>query len=391
MRAVIKFGGTDLSEGKKIKKAARLVFDSDFEEKVVVVSAIGNTTDNIEELIKGTDTGIGAADYADIVSMGERLSARMFASALKSLGANAVYFDPTQSNWPIYTDGNFMEARIDYQNTKKMVKKHVGSILKDTIPVICGFLGSSGGKITTLGRGGSDVTATLLANTLNADEVLLVKDTRGILSADPKVVKGAKNLRKIDIYDLFALAHGGARVVHPRALVYKTERQRLRIVPFSTRKLEEGGTEITGVFDPRKPLVTTVRGISGLTVVGDIDLRVLEGLVGALKGSRVFGISTGRRSMTVFVYGNSIDKALKAVHGKAISKAVSHMNGLGVVEIMHPDFIHLHGIVANIANLLAAKNINIIEVSTSKASIDIFLREEDVEKARSVINDGLEI
>ncbi|MFQ6107694.1 MAG: aspartate kinase [Thermoplasmata archaeon] len=391
MRAVVKFGGADLSEGRRIKKAARLVYDSNYDEKVVVVSAMGNTTDNIEELIKGTESSIGEADYADILSMGERLSARMFSSALKSLGARVVYFDPTQNNWPIRTDSNFMEARIDYKKTRALVKKHVGAVLKDTIPVVCGFLGRCGDRITLLGRGGSDITATLLANTLDADEVILVKDTDGVLSADPDVVKSVKSLEKVDICDLFALAHGGGRVIHPRALEFKTGKQKLRIVPFSSRSLSDGGTEIIGGFDARRPLVTAVKGISGLTAIGNIDGSTLKGLFSVLERSKVYGISTGRRSLTVFIYGRNAGRALRAAHKKGIFEAISHMEGLGVVEIMHPDFINLHGIVAKITNMLAAKNLNIIEVSTSKASIDIFLREEDVETAKGLIGDGLEI
>lgn len=390
MRAVIKFGGSDLSDGKKIKKAAQLVLSSNYDEKAVVVSAIGNTTDNIEELIQGTESSVGDADYAEMLSMGEMLSSRMFSSSLKSLGAKAVYFDPTQKNWPIFTDSNFTEAAVDYRKTKALVKRHIERIMNDTIPVVCGFLGKCEDGITTLGRGGSDITATLLANCLEADEVILVKDTDGVLSADPRIVRNPKSFKKLDIYELFALAHGGARVVHPRALEYKTARQRLRIVPFSSKNLSSGGTEVTGVFNPDKSILSEVKGLSALTAVGDISANNLSKFFEVLKGTSVHGISTGKRSFTIFIDGKNADAVLKRAHEENIFKAISHLKNLGAVEVTHPDFIHIHGIVAKITNLLAAKNINIIEVSTSKASIDIFLNERDVDDVKSIIGGGLE-
>ncbi|MEM2547147.1 MAG: aspartate kinase, partial [Candidatus Bathyarchaeia archaeon] len=220
-RVIVKFGGGELSSGGAYKEAAKMVKESGYEEIVVVVSAMKGTTDNLIKCVTEVG-GVEDADYSDIVAMGERISARIFCSALKSLGTRATYFDPQQERWPIITDSNFKDATPDINETRRRVKKYLEPLLGNYVPVVCGFIGKDkNGHVTTLGRGGSDITATLLGNCLKADEVILVKNTSGVLSADPKIVKDAKPLDKITIEEMFSLAQGGAKIIHPEALKYK--------------------------------------------------------------------------------------------------------------------------------------------------------------------------
>ncbi len=377
-RSVIKFGGADLSTGERIRKAAEMVIKSGYEEVAVVVSAMGKTTDKLVGVISQLDAS--ARDYADIISMGERTSARIFCSALKSLGAKAVYFDPAQENWPVITNSNFRDAEPDVKATRALVERYLKPLLGKTIPVVCGFLGrDSHGNITTLGRGGSDITALLLANCLGADEVVLVKDTLGVLSADPKIVPQANPFDKLDIHEMFALAQGGARIVRPEALRYKLPTQRLRIASFSSEDLTSGGTEITGIFNLNSAEMTKHRGLSAITVVGEIVPENLSKLFSMLRGKPIFGVSTGQKSVTVFTQLENSEKIVKELHGLQRFKAVSHQDGLGVVEITHPAFVDSPGWVAKITNALAARSINIIEVTTSKATINVFVNEEKLE------------
>jgi len=377
-RAVIKFGGADLSTGERIRKAAEMVVNSGYREVAVVVSAMGKTTDHLVEII--SQLGASDRDYAEIISMGERTSARVFCSALRSLGAKAVYFDPAQENWPIITDSNFRDAEPDVEATRALVEKYLKPLLGEAIPVVCGFLGRDGhGNITTLGRGGSDITALLLANCLEADEVVLVKDTPGVLSADPKIVPEAKPFDRLDIHEMFALAQGGARIVRPEALRYKLPTQRLRIASFSLESLAAGGTDITGIFNLNSAEMTKHRGLSAITVVGEITPENLSGLFSMLRGKPIFGVSTGQRSVTVFTQLENSEDIVKGLHDLQRFKAVSHQDGVGVVEITHPAFVDSPGWVAKITGALAARNINIIEVTTSKATINVFVNEEKLE------------
>ncbi|MEM2728704.1 MAG: aspartate kinase, partial [Candidatus Bathyarchaeia archaeon] len=233
-RVVVKFGGADLSSGERIRKAAEMVVKSGFKEIVVVVSAMGSTTDNLIKIISQIGC-INDKDYADIVSMGERTSARIFCSALKALGADAIYIEPGRDEWPIITDSNFRDAKPLMEETCKRVNEHIEPLLSQgKIVVVCGFLGvDKDGNVTTLGRGGSDTTALILANCLKADEVILVKETEGVLSADPRIVQNPRTMEKVDIYEMFALAHGGAKIIKAEALKYKLPGQKLRVVSFS--------------------------------------------------------------------------------------------------------------------------------------------------------------
>ncbi len=388
-RVVIKFGGADLSTGERIREAARMVVESGHKELVVVVSAMGKTTDSLVEAV--APMNISDRDYAEILSMGERTSARVFCSALNALGANAVYFDPGQENWPIITDSNFADAVPDVEKTKTLVQKCLEPLLGEVIPVVCGFLGrDEQGNITTLGRGGSDTTALLLANCLEADEVIVVKDTVGVLSADPETVPDAKAFAKLDIHEMFALAHGGAKIVRPEALRYKLSHQRLRIASFSSGNLAEGGTEITGVFSPNSAETGGYKGLTAITVIGEIDSEKLSELFSAFRGETIRGVSTGKKCVTIFANLRDLKETVNRVHSLGCFKAVSFRDKVSMIEVTHPVLVDSPGWVAKITNMLATKGINLIEVTTGKATINLFIDEKCLKDAVKAVGEVLE-
>lgn len=390
-RGVVKFGGADLSTGEKIRRAAEMVANSRFKEIVVVVSAMGKTTDKLISSI----TSIGKvddADYADIVSMGERTSARLFSAALKSLGVDSVYFDPGMEEWPIITDSNFKSATPDLDETRKRVKQFIEPLLEHKIPVVCGFLGrNKEGRVTTLGRGGSDTTAVLLGNCLEAEEVILVKETEGVLSADPKVVSTAKPIDRLDIAEMFTLALGGAKIVRPESLRYKLPNQRLKIINFASNNLHSEGTEIVGVFNSKSIKNEKTKGLSAITVLSDINPESLGLLFKEFSGVQILGISTGRNTLTVFFRSGKPEDVLRRVHDLGIFKSVSLMRGIGMIGLSHPSFIDSPGWVAKISSALASRKINIIEVTSSKSTINLFVNEEVIEEVSSAIGDLVEV
>ncbi|MEM2110311.1 MAG: aspartate kinase [Candidatus Bathyarchaeia archaeon] len=388
-RVVIKFGGADLSSGEKIKKAAEMVLGSGYEEVVVVVSAIADTTNNLVKIMSQIG-GLSDQDYAEIVSMGERTSARIFCSALRSIGAEAIYLEPNHNEWPIITDSNFKDAKPDMEKTCERVNRYIEPLLGKKIVVVCGFLGrDSEGNITTLGRGGSDTTAMILANCLKANEVILVKETEGVMSADPKVVPDAKPLEKLNIHEMFALAHGGAKIVKAEALKYKLPEQKLRIVSFSSN-LNSHGTEIVGDFDPNSFEINEKKGILAISLVANINSENMNKLFASLGNNPIFGISTGKGSLTVFTSAENPNELVNRLHGLNISKALSFRNNVGHIEVTHPVFIDSPGWIAKISGVLASRNINIIEITTSKATINIFIDESKLEDAVKVVRDVLE-
>ena len=187
---VAKFGGTSIGNSERIKKAAKSVVNEYMKGKkvIVVVSAINKTTD---ELIKVMEDTVGEAltdkQKAEIVSMGERTSVRLMASTIESLGVKSQYIDPSMEMWPIMTNDKFICAKVDFKATEKKSLELLKLVEQGIIPVICGYIAKDiiNNAVTTLGRGGSDITAFLLGHCLKADNVIIVTDVEGVMSTDP--------------------------------------------------------------------------------------------------------------------------------------------------------------------------------------------------------------
>jgi aspartate kinase len=385
-RVVIKFGGADLSTGEKVSQAAKMVGESGYKEVIVVVSAMGETTDDLLRAMSQVDN-VSDEDYAEIVSMGERVSARFFCAALRARGVKAELFDPSNPNWPLMTDSNFRSAKPDIEKTAEMAKTFIEPILGACIPVVCGFLGKDRrGRTTCLGRGGSDTTALLLAKCLGADEVILVKETSGVLSADPRVVSDARPLNNIDIHEIFDLAQGGAKIVKPEALRYKLQNQRLRVVDFSTEDLSIGGTEITGSFDLESTEIASLQDLLAINVVCEVKAENLREVFSALSQKPIYGVSSGRRSITVLTTDGNVSEVIRRLHDVKSFRAVSHREKVAMLQISHPTFIDSPGGVAAISNALSQDGINIIEVTTSKATINVFIEENQLNRAKEAIS-----
>jgi len=339
---------------------------------VNTVSQIGNVND---------------ADYAEIISMGERASARVFCSALRARGAKADLFDPVNYNWPVITDSNFRNAKPDLEKTTLLMQKFITPLLGNTIAVVCGFLGKDeNGRVTTLGRGGSDTTAMLLAKCLEADEVILVKETSGVLSADPKIVPEAKPLNKLDIHEMFDLAQGGAKIVKTEALKYKLPNQTLRIVNFSSGSLAADGTEITGSFTLNSAEMSSHEGLLAINVVCEVNTENLKAIFQALSQNPLYGVSSGRKSITVLTSDGNVNDVINRLHRTQGFKAISHRENVAMLQISHPMFIDSPGGVAKISSALSQQSINIIEITTSKATINVFIEESQLKRAREAIN-----
>jgi aspartate kinase len=385
-RVVIKFGGADLATGEKVSQAAQLVADANYKEKIVVVSAMGKTTDSL--LYTTSQIGdVSDADYAELISMGERVSARFFCGALRALGAKAELFDPCKDNWPLITDSKFRNAIPDMKKTTERAKQFLAPLLATAIPVVCGFIGKDPyGRITSLGRGGSDTTALVLAKCLDADEVILVKETSGVLSADPKIVSVARSLEKLDVHEMFDLAQGGAKIVKPEALLYKQPNQVLRVVDFSSGNLSVGGTEITGSLDIGSSYILSHQDLIAVNVVCEVNAENLSRVFSALSQKPIYGVSSGSRSITLFTSDGDIAEVIRKLHNVPNFKAVSHREDVAMLQVKHPTFIESPGAVAALSTALSQQGINIIEVTTSKATINVFIEENQIKRAKEAIS-----
>ncbi len=198
-----------------------------------------------------------------IVARGELLSARLFAAALAAAGERARWVEP---GTVIVTDGRYGNASPDLAATDRAAKRVLTPLLaRGLSPVVAGFLGSSPeGRLATLGRGGTDLSATLLGRALGASRIVLWKDVPGLLTADPRIVPTARVLPKLDLREAAELAYYGAKVLHPRALIPLSTPTgvpgaeprgapppaRLIIKPFADP--QAAGTEITALGRPKR-------------------------------------------------------------------------------------------------------------------------------------------
>jgi len=212
---VKKFGGSSVATLDRISKVARRIVDSKKGNTrlVLVVSAMGDTTDELLSLASRANPEPPKREIDLLLSTGEIVSSALLSMSLNSLGAEAVAFTGLQGG--IITDDVHTKARIRKIETDRIVEE----IDKDRIVVVAGFQGVTQENIvTTLGRGGSDLTAVALAAALKADMCEIYTDVEGIYTADPRVVPQARKLRRISYDELLEIASSGARVVHPRAV-----------------------------------------------------------------------------------------------------------------------------------------------------------------------------
>ena len=402
---VAKFGGTSIGNGEKIRKAAESVVKEYMKGKkvVVIVSAINKTTD---EILKTVDDAIGESitpkQLADIVSMGEITSVRVFSSTIESLGVKSEYLDPNQENWPIITDSNYLNADINFDLTEKKCEELIKILDQGIIPVLCGFLGKDEeGTITTLGRGGSDITAFLLGHCLKAEEVVIVTDVGGVMSTDPNRLQSAKKLDKISVEEMRDLATHGAKVLHPHALKYKDPLINAKIIGFEHGDLSAIGTDIIGPAGNHMLKTTALNAepISVIAVVGEEILTktgVLSELTDALAQNKIniYGISTGQNSVTLFIDKSLVDKAHDILHDVVVENkdlsSISVGTDIAMITVASQDFIDTPGIITRITEPLRKKKINIVEISSSQTSVVIFVEWNDGKRAYELVRSVLE-
>lgn len=402
---VVKFGGTSVGDGSRIKKAAQSVVNEYMKgsQVVVVVSAVNKTTD---ELIGLSNDAIGGSltdkQKAEIMAMGELTSARLFSATIESLGVKSEFIDPYNDLWPIMTDSNSLEAKIDLNTTDKKTAGIKELINQGIIPVICGFLGKGpSGEITTLGRGGSDITAFLIGHCLDANEVVIVTDVDGVMSTDPNKIEEAELLETISVEELRDLATHGAQVLHPHALKYKDPLISAKIINFENGDLSSKGTRIVGPFEGEMLKCVTIYKdpISLIAIVGEAMLKKV-GLMAKLATSlaneniNIFGLSAGQNSITVFVDKTDSNKAYHLLHQLVVETDVLSSLSLGrdtaMITFVSPDIIETPGIISDITEPLRKNNINILEITSSQTAVVLFVDWEDGEKAHKLINEVLE-
>ncbi|MDR2873990.1 MAG: aspartate kinase [Methanobrevibacter sp.] len=401
---VAKFGGTSIGDGEKIKKAAQSIVNEymNGNKIVVVVSAINKTTNELDKIMHDSTRGnISDKQKAEIFSMGEMTSVRIVSSAIESLGVKSVRIDPFSELWPILTNNKFIESNIDFEKSVKQSQKLLNIVEQGIIPVVCGFLGKSqSGHITVLGRGGSDTTAFFLANSLNANQAIIVTDVDGVMTSDPNKLENVKKLDKISVEEMIDLSIHGNQVLHSNSLKYKSSSFDAKIISYKSGSLSDDGTLIVGPSEGKmvSSFMLHPEPISVVSVVG-ADILKSHGLLAELTSIlaknkiNIYGISTGKNSITIFVDKKDVIDAHRMLHSDVIENNTLNSLSIGgkiaMLTFLSPEFIETPGIISDITEPLRENNINIVEISSSQTSIILFVDWNDGEKAYKLVKEVL--
>ncbi len=403
-KIVVKFGGSSLADHERLNKAVASVVD---EAKrgtriAVVVSAMGKTTDVLMSTAKNTSNGkLQKHELDDILSMGERTSVRIFSAALRNSGVESRYFDPNDSDWPIVTDASFSNANPLLDECKTRIVQNVLPIVeKGTVPVIAGFVGKTlDGKITTLGRGGSDTTAFILAEALVADEIVLVTDADGIMSGDPKVVSDPRRLAEIEVNTLVGLADSGAKFIHSKALKYKPAGIPVRVINHAYGDLAREGTVIKGALTTELGVsIAYPSQVAEITIVGsrisENSWIVQELVEEAKKNATLLGMSMNTNSAILYVSEEKklehlVNQIHKTVLNSPETKAMAVKKGLVFLKISGVGLEETHGIIGEISETLRLNSINISGILTIASSIFVFVDWNERENALRLIKSAL--
>ena len=343
-----------------------------------------------------------------LISWGERLSAQLFTAALNERGCKARYVDAVDV---VHTDDAFGHAAPDLSRTDRSAQRLLTPLLqRGVVPVIPGFVGATpSGEVATLGRGGSDLTATLLARALGAAQVNLWKDVPGLLTADPRVVSDARVIPQLHTREAAELAYYGAKVLHPRALIPLGGRDiSLHVRPFADP--ESAGTEVSERVAPtRLPVkaLTAAAGQALITVAGNGMLGVpgIAARTFAALHSRNISVSLISQASSEHSICFSVPESLAEAAREGllhefrgeISReeidAVEVSQGMATVAVVGLGMHGTPGVAAATFAALASAKINVIAIAqgSSELNISVVVSERDAEEAQRRIHTAFQL
>ncbi len=388
---VQKYGGSSVANAGKIRNVARRIADcfDKGNQVVTVVSAMGDTTDELLELAAQVNQDPEPREMDLLLSTGEIVSSTLLAMALHATGYKAIALTGPQAG--ISTDSSFSRARITGIEPKRILRE----LDKGNIVIVAGFQGlNSDNDITTLGRGGSDTTAVALAASLKAKVCEIYTDVEGVYTADPRLVPGAVKLDEIGYEEMLEMATSGARVMHHRAV----ELGQIYNIPIlvASSMIDKPGTLIHGGKDME--VRNKVRGIAHdmdvakITITGVPDRPGIAASIFtplAKAGISVDTIvqnasSNNITDLTFTVVKSDLTSAMKII--KPVAKKIKARecisdSGLGKVSIIGTGMQNAPGYAARMFETLYNQGINILLITTSEIRITCIIKESEVEKA----------
>ena len=394
---VQKFGGSSVADAEGMKRvAARIVATKKAgNQVVVVVSAMGDTTDELIDLANQVSPIPPGRELDMLLTAGERISMALLAMAINNLGFEALSFTGSQAG--VITDSVHGKARI-IDVTPGRIREAIDS---GSIAIVAGFQGISQdtNDITTLGRGGSDTTAVALAAALEADVCEIYTDVDGIFSADPRTVPAARKLTTVTYEEMLELAAAGAKVLHLRCVEY-ARRYNLPIhVRSSFSPLEgtwvvenhpEGGTMeqaiIAGVAHDKSEAKVTIVGVPDRTgiaarifqALADNDLNIdmiVQNVSAAATGLTDISFTLPKAD------GAEATTVLKKIQGEVGFASIQYDDTIGKLSLVGAGMRSHPGVTATFFAAMAESGVNIEMISTSEIRISIIVRDADLDRA----------
>ncbi|HYG81876.1 MAG TPA: lysine-sensitive aspartokinase 3 [Pyrinomonadaceae bacterium] len=442
---VLKFGGTSVEDARAFERAARIVLAQADASPVVVVSAMSRFTDALlasfkraaeegeageaaltleehferhravaRELLNAEDAAAFGATLGkarcelaallqaaatqtedrpalqdEVVSYGERLSADLLAGALRAAAAGARPARHVDARRCIVTDGQFGQAEPEMKETTRATREAVVPVLEaGEIPVLGGFIASTPeGMTTTLGRGGSDYTAAIVGAALQAREIQIWTDVSGVLTADPRVVAGARSVPRLSYAEAAELAYFGAKVLHPKTILPAVVRG-IPVRICNSRDPESESTVINFDTDATPHTVKAIAHKKSVTIVHVTSARML-GAYGFLRA--LFEVFDRHRTVVDLVTTSEVSVSLSLDGTHALDAVVADLERIGAVKVEHGRAVicvvgeglrDARGVAAKI--FTAVRDINVMLISQGASSINLTFVVDESHAERAV-------
>ncbi|MBQ6795064.1 MAG: aspartate kinase [Clostridia bacterium] len=393
---VQKFGGSSVANAERIFNVASRIIETydNGNDVVVVVSAQGDTTDDLIAKAKEINDRASKREMDSLLCAGEQISMSLLAMAIQKLGRPAISLTGWQAG--MVTDSNYSKARVR-RVTGERIRRELDN---RNIVIVAGFQGvNKYDDITTLGRGGSDTSAVAIAAALGADLCQIYTDVTGVFTSDPRIVKDAKKLDTISYDEMLELASLGANVLHNRSVeLAKKFNVNLEVL---SSLVKEPGTIVKEETNMEKMLV---RGVARDNDVARISLCNVEDTPG--KAFQVFSLlakhkisvdiilqSIGRdnkKDISFTVDLDALDGALKVLeenNGIIGAESIVHYDNVSKISIVGAGMVSNPGVAATMFEALYNADINIQMISTSEMKISVLIEQEHAEKAVKAIHD----
>ncbi len=440
---VMKFGGTSVESQEAISRVASIVQAHQARHPVVVVSAMGKTTNHLLQVARDAAAGrreralvqidelrlfhlrhglsLAGAAAADlerfirthfewleefvkglsvvgelsprsmdaIASAGERLSSLIVSFALRAAGLETRHVDARRV---IITDERFTEARPLFPQTYAALQENVAPLAEEAVVVMGGFIGATEkGETTTLGRGGSDFSASIVGAGIDAEEIQIWTDVDGMLTADPRIVPGGHRVKSLSFAEAAEMAYFGAKVLHPATILPAVEKN-IPVVILNSRRPEAGGTRITAEALPCRNPVKSISCKRGITIINIRSTRMLmaHGFLHHIfeafdrHGTSVDMVSTSEVSVSLTVDNtHQLDKICDELRSIA---EVTAEGGQALVCLVGENIRHTPGIAGRAFQVLHSLNVRMISQGASVLNLGFAIAESDLEQAVSELH-----